>query len=83
MRPFYPFPSEEESVNDKTCSCNISTTTSANAVTMENIELMFQKMFHDNNSKSNSRNKNKSPLIAQGHDSNVLPTTYRWSCSIT
>ena len=36
--PFNHSPSEKESVNDKTCPQNISTTTSANAVTMENIE---------------------------------------------
>ena len=43
MWPFYKSPSEEESGNDKNCSPNISTTTSANAFTMENIEQMIQK----------------------------------------
>ena len=51
MGPFYQFPSEEESGNDKNCSPNISTTTSVNAVTMENIEQIFQKIFQDKNSK--------------------------------
>ena len=49
MVPFYQYPSEEESVNDKNCSHNICTKTSANAVNMENIEQMFHKMFQDNN----------------------------------
>ena len=38
MGPFYQFPSEEESGNDKDCYPNISTTTSSNAFTMESIE---------------------------------------------
>ena len=49
MGPFYQSPSEEESGNDKNRYPNISTTTSANAVTMERIEQMFHKMFQDNN----------------------------------
>ena len=73
MVPLYQSPSEEESGNDKNCSPNISTTTSANAVTMESIEQMLHKMFQDSNSESNSRNNNKAPLIAQGHDANGLP----------
>ena len=55
------------------------TTTSANAVTMESIEQLFQKMIHYNHSISDGRNINKTPLIAQGHDSNGLPITYWWS----
>ena len=51
MGPFYQYPYEEESGNDKNCSPNISTTTSANAVTMGSIEQILHKMFHDNNSK--------------------------------
>ena len=38
MGLFYQSPYEEELFNDKNCSHNISTTTSANAVTMESIE---------------------------------------------
>ena len=76
MGPFYQSPSEEESYNDKNCSPNISTTTSANAVTMESIEQMLHNCFQDNNSKSNFRNNNKAPLISQGHDVNGLPITY-------
>ena len=45
MGPFYQSPSEEESGNDKNCSPNISTTTSANAVTMESIEHISIKNF--------------------------------------
>ena len=41
MGPFHQYPYEEESVNDKNCSQNISTTTSDNTVTMEKIEQMF------------------------------------------
>ena len=78
MVPFYHSPSEEESGNDKNCYLIISTTTSANAVTMESIEKMFHKIFQDNNSKSNSRNNNKNSLIAQGHDGNGLPIPYFW-----
>ena len=76
---FYQSPSGEESGNEKNYSPNISTTISANAVTMESIEQMFHKMFQDNNSKSNGRNSNKAPLIAQGRDTNGLPITYCWS----
>ena len=57
MGPLYQSPSEEESGNDKKCSPNISTTTSANSVTLESIEKMFHKMFQYNNSKSNFRTK--------------------------
>ena len=52
MGPFCQSSSEKESVNDKNCSPNISTTTSANSVTMERIEQIFHKMFQYNNSKS-------------------------------
>ena len=45
MGPFYQYPPEEESGNDKIRSPIISTTTSANAVTMEIIEQMFHKFF--------------------------------------
>ena len=76
MGPLYQYPHEEELVNDKNCSQNISTKTNANAVTTENIEQMFQKMFQDNNSKSNGRNNNKSPFIVQGRDVNILSITY-------
>ena len=51
IRPFYQSPSEEESDNDKNCSPNLSTTTSANSFTMESIEQMLHKIFQDNNSK--------------------------------
>ena len=51
MGPFYQSSYEDESVNDKNISHNISTTTSANVVTMESIKQMFQKMIQDNNSK--------------------------------
>ena len=51
MGPLYQSPYEEDSVNDKKCYHNISTTTSDNEVTIENTEQMFQKMFQDNNSK--------------------------------
>ena len=51
MKTFYQYPYEYESINDKNCSQNIPTTKSANTVTMENIEQIFQKMFQDNNSK--------------------------------
>ena len=37
MGPFYQYPSDEESFNDKNCSQKISTTTSSHAVTMESI----------------------------------------------
>ena len=47
MVPLYHSPSEEESGNGKKCSPKVSTTTSANAVTMESIEQMFHKMFQD------------------------------------
>ena len=47
MGTFYQSPSEEESGNDKNCSPNISTTTSANSVNMESIEQMFHRMFQD------------------------------------
>ena len=83
MVPFYQSLSEEESENDKNCSPNISTTTSANTVTMESIEQMLHNCFQDNNSKSNSRNNNKAPLVAQGHGANGLPITYCWSHGIT
>ena len=76
MGPLYKSPSEEESGNEKNCSPNISTTTRANLVTMESIENFLHKMFQDENSKSNSRNRNKSPLIAQGHDVDDIPITY-------
>ena len=49
MGTFYQSPYEEESGNDKNCSPNISTTTSANAVTMESIEQMLHNKFQDNN----------------------------------
>ena len=83
MVPFYQSSSEEESVNDKNYSPNISTITSANAVTMESIEQMFNKIFQNNNSKSNNKNKNKYPLIAKLHDVNGLPITYCRSHGIT
>ena len=76
MGPLYQSPSEEESGNDKNFSPNISTTTSDNAVTMKSIEQILHQMIQDNNSKSNRRNNNKSPFIAQRHDVNGLPTTY-------
>ena len=76
LGPIYQYPYEEESVNDKNCSHHISTTTSSNAVTMESIEQIFQKMLQDNNSKSNGRNKNKYPLVSQRHGVNGLSSTY-------
>ena len=76
MGPFYQYPSEEELGNYKTNSPKISTTTSNNAVTMESIEQMLHKKIQDKNSKSNIRNNNKSPFIAQRQDANVLPITY-------
>ena len=63
MGPLYQSPFEEESGNNKNCYPKISTTTSANAVTMEIIEQMLHKMFQDKNLKPNSRNNNKFPLI--------------------
>ena len=51
MGSFYQYQYEEESANNKKFSHNISTTTSVNAVTMENIEQIFQKIFQDKNSK--------------------------------
>ena len=45
MGPFYQYPPEEESDNDKKCSPNISTATGDNAVTMESIEQMIHKIF--------------------------------------
>ena len=45
MGPSYQSPYEEESGNEEKCSPIISTTTSANAVTMENIEQMLHKCF--------------------------------------
>ena len=75
MGPFHQYPYEEESVNDKNCSQNISTTTSDNTVTMEKIEQMFQKMFQDNNSKSNGINNNRYQFIEQGHNVNGIPIT--------
>ena len=78
MRPFYHSPCEEKSGNEKNCSPNISTATSANAVTMESIEQMLHNCFQDNNSKSNSRNNNKAPLIKQVYDMNGIPITYCW-----
>ena len=83
MGTFYHSPSGEESVNDKNCSPNISTTTSANAVTMESIEQMLHHFFQYKNSKSNSINNNKSPLISQGYDTNGIPITYCWYHGIT
>ena len=65
MVPLYQSPSEEKSSNKKNSSPNISTTTSANVVTMERIEQMFHKIFQYKNLKSNSRNKNKAPFITQ------------------
>ena len=38
-------------------------------------------MHQDNNSKSNHRNKNKAPIIAQRNDVNGLPITYFGSWS--
>ena len=76
MGPLYQYPYEEEAVHDKNCSHNIFTATSDNVVTMESIKQMFQKMFQDNNSKSNGRNNNKAPLLAQGKNSNGLPINY-------
>ena len=70
MVPLYKYPLEEESVNDKNCPHNIYMVTSYNAVTMESIEQMFQKMLQDKNSKSYGINSNKSPLVAQGHGAN-------------
>ena len=75
MGPLYHSPYEEESGNDKNCSLNISTTTSANAVIMESIEQKFHKKIQDKNSKSNVRNNNKSPLVAQGYYVNGIPIT--------
>ena len=51
MGPFYQSSYEDESVNDKNFSRNISTATSANVVTMESIKQMSQKIIQDNNSK--------------------------------
>ena len=75
MGPFYHSPVEEESGNDKNCSPKISTTTIANAVTMEIIEQTYHKMLQDKKSKSNSINNIKFPLIAQGNNANGLPIT--------
>ena len=47
MVPFYQAKSEEESANDKNFPHNISTLTSDNAVTMEGIEQMSQKMLQE------------------------------------
>ena len=47
MGLFYQYPFEEESGNNKTCSPNNYTTTSDNAVTMEGIEQMSQKMLQE------------------------------------
>ena len=83
MGTIYQYPYEEESVNDKNCSHHISATTSANAVTMESIEQIFQKMLQDKNSKSNGRNKNKASLISTGYGVNGLHITYCWYHGIT
>ena len=40
-------------------------------------------MLQDDNSKLNGSNKNKSPLIAEGHDMNSLPINYCWYHGIT
>ena len=76
MRPFYQYPYDDESGNNKNYSTNISTTTTAHAVTMESIEKKFHKIFQDKNSKSNIINSIKHPLIVQGHNVNGLPITY-------
>ena len=47
MVPFYQSSYEYESVNDKSSSQNISTAISSNAVTLESIKQMFQKMIQD------------------------------------
>ena len=47
MVTFYKATSEEESANDKNFPHNISTLTSDNAVTMEGIEQMSQKMLQE------------------------------------
>ena len=51
MGPCYQSSYEDELVNDKKNSHNISTTTSVNVVTMESIKQMFLKMIQYKNSK--------------------------------
>ena len=83
MGPFYQYPSEEKSVNEKNFPRNISTLASDNTVTMEDSEEMFQKILQENNPKSNTRKKNKSPSIDQVYDTNGPSITYCWPHGIT
>ena len=50
----------------KTVPPNISTTTSANAFTMESIEQMFHKMFQDNNSNQMKETTIKTHVLLNG-----------------
>ena len=51
MALFYQDPTEEEPVNDEKCTSRIPESSSADYITMEGIQKMFQKMLQEKNQK--------------------------------